>query len=123
MRTLTPVLEKLEGFSFWGHGLGKSSHILVAKQHHLSLLHSDIFKLILEIGVLGFVIWLIAFYWPFLKQPASLCFPLYLNCLFLTDNTFIYFEVLAVFYFLILMTIQTKETNLPHEKLVPNTKD
>ncbi|MGB0522246.1 MAG: hypothetical protein ACPGJS_04770 [Flammeovirgaceae bacterium] len=106
MKTFALILQELGGFDWWGYGLGKTAQVLQSSNHYLDLMHSDILKLLIEIGPFGFSIWITLFYWPFLKQPKSLIFPLYMNFLFFTDNTFIYFEVLVIFYLLSTYTLQ-----------------
>lgn len=109
MKTFTAVLEETDGISLWGYGLGKTSQILEDKQHYLSLIHSDIFKLVIELGLIGSSCWLCLFYWPFLANPRQLIFPIYLNFLFFTDNTFIYFEILTVFYLFVMISMKRDE--------------
>lgn len=108
-KTFSVLIEELGGLSFFGYGLGKCADVLETINHYEILPHSDILKLVLELGPLPFIAWLIAFYWPFLKTPRALIFPIYMNILFFTDNTFIYFEVLTVFYLLAIFTLTKHE--------------
>jgi hypothetical protein len=81
-----------------GSSLGYTNIYLSTKYVEISFLHSDILKLIIEFGVISFLIWLIYFMYINISNYKSVPIVLFINILFLTDNVFIYFDTLFIFY-------------------------
>ncbi len=111
------MFEKLEGLSIFGKGLGITAFILDKSNHKIATLHSDILKNYIEFGPIIFFIWIFIFYRLSTVNVKLLIMAIFLNVLFLTDNVFIYFEVMFVFYFFHI--IYLNELN-PSRKLANN---
>ncbi len=88
-----------------GFGLGSINTFLSNAGYQLVNLHSDVLKVFFELGPILYVGWILLFY-KYVTNflTAALC--IYMNILFFTDNVFIYFDVLFVFYFLVLYSFQ-----------------
>jgi hypothetical protein len=83
---------------FIGNGFGfvEQQQNIIFKGGTIWLLHSDILKLNIEIGITGLISWYLLF-WVFIKQyknskftTSLLIYIIYSTILFLTDNTLIY---------------------------------
>jgi len=83
-----------------GIGFGKTVDVLIKNDFPLKNFHSDILKNFLELGPILFFIWIFYFYYNNVMNFKLLVIAVYLNMLFLSDNVFIYFEVMFLFYLL-----------------------
>jgi hypothetical protein len=81
-----------------GSSLGYTNIYLSTKYVDISFLHSDILKLIIEFGIFSFLIWLVFFMYINISNYKSVPIVLFINILFLSDNVFIYFDTLFLFY-------------------------
>jgi len=81
-----------------GIGQGGTTNILANYFGHVFLLHNDIIKIAVEHGYLIFVLFLFMLYQT--KNEKVLRLTIFLNILFLTDNTLIY-QAVYLMYFLI----------------------
>ncbi len=81
-----------------GTGLGKTSEFLEHFIIKVNLLHSDVLKVFLEFGLINFVLWLITLFKLNTKSKDMFVVFIFLNIIFLTDNSFIYFNVAFMFY-------------------------
>lgn len=88
------------GFSAIGRGLGDITTFLRDQGMGIENAHSDILKYTLELGPIAASILLVACYRASTRSLQHLALMFYMNILFLTDNTSIYFEPMFVFYFL-----------------------
>jgi len=114
------VLEQNEP-SWLGIGLGKVTSVLENEPYHLKNLHSDVFKFYLEWGPVFFVILIYNLYAFNLHSKKMFILMVYLNTLLLTDNVFIYFYVMFIFY--LLQGILFSETvDLSLNKLSPSVE-
>lgn len=95
-----------------GSSLGITNIYLSEKFKDIAFLHSDLLKLILEIGIILFIFWLVSFMVINLNTKKSIPIIIYINILFISDNVFIYFDTLLVLY-IILKAYQTHEHHLP----------
>lgn len=93
--------------SILGNGLGSLTTYFKSEQKSKDsiigdnlLLHSDLLKIILELGVLVFLIWIYLKTRINIFSSKSLAVFVYLLFLLLTDNVSIYFNVLLVYYFI-----------------------
>lgn len=102
----------------FGSSLGITNIYLSEKFKDIAFLHSDLLKLILEIGIILFIFWLISFMVINLNTKKSIPIIIYINILFISDNVFIYFDTLLVLY-IILKAYQTHEDHLPVIKREP----
>lgn len=84
-----------------GSTLGSTHLYLRNKYEDYQYLHSDILKIMLELGIFLFIIWLILFIAINIKGKKSILLILFLNILFISDNVFIYFDTLFIFYLII----------------------
>ncbi|WP_158629438.1 O-antigen ligase family protein [Flavobacterium microcysteis] len=94
-----------------GSSLGSTHTYIDRKFDNVSFLHSDILKVIIELGIFSFLIWIFTFLYLNITNKKTIPIILYLNILFLTDNVFIYFDTLFVFY-LILIKFNKDEKNI-----------
>lgn len=104
------ILEIIGPLPLQGVGFGKTADILY---HHGSTIlnfHSDIIKNFLEFGPLLFAIWLFSFYHFNSVSFKIFILVVFVNVVLLTDNIFIYFEVMFQFYFLIFVMLQKLES-------------
>jgi len=93
------IFRHFGGVKFWGFGLGAITTFLSGANYQLINLHSDVLKIFFELGPLFFIIWIFLFHnWK--KNMLTACLAIYMNILFLTDNVFIYFDVLVCYYLL-----------------------
>lgn len=84
-----------------GSSLGSTYNFIDNKYDNVSFLHSDILKIIIELGIISFVIWLFLFLYFNLANKKAIPIVLYMNVLFLSDNVFIYFDTLLLFYLIL----------------------
>jgi hypothetical protein len=101
-----------------GFGLGSINMFLTAKGYELVNLHSDVLKVFFELGPLLFIGWIYCFH-KWANSFLSACLAIYVNVLFFTDNVLIYFDVMFVFYILMIYSVRmqtspamTNETNI-----------
>lgn len=95
----TEIFRHFGGVKFWGFGLGAINTFLAGANYELVNLHSDVLKIFFELGPIAYLFWILLFHsWPRHMLVASLA--IYMNVLFMTDNTFIYFDVLFCYYLL-----------------------
>jgi hypothetical protein len=81
-----------------GNGLGSTHIFLKSNFNNIHFLHSDILKLIVEFGIIPFSIWMLYFFRINILNKKSIPLLIFLNILFLSDNVFIYFDTLFLFY-------------------------
>jgi hypothetical protein len=86
---------------WYGNALGSTNQFLSLRFKDIAFLHSDILKIIIEFGIILFIIWLLMFLVINLQSKKTLPLLLFLNVLFLSDNVFIYFDTLFIFYIMI----------------------
>ncbi len=95
------VLNQFSQDLWTGSSLG-SIHLYLRKKYEtFEYIHSDILKIVIELGVFSFIIWLLFFIVINIKGEKSVYIILFLNILFITDNVFIYFDTLFVFYLIL----------------------
>ena len=85
-----------------GSSLGYTNIYLSNKYVDISFLHSDILKLIIEFGIFSFLIWMVYFMYTNISNYKSVPIVLFINVLFLSDNVFIYFDTLFIFYLVLI---------------------
>lgn len=95
------VLHKFSEDLWSGSSLGSIHLYLKSKYNNYEYIHSDILKIVIELGVISFIIWLLFFIMINLKGKKSVYIILFLNILFISDNVFIYFDTLFVFYLIL----------------------
>lgn len=93
--------------SILGFGLGSINLFLSTTGYQLVNLHSDVLKVFFELGPVLFFSW-IYFFHRWANTFLSSCLAIYINILFLTDNVFIYFDVMFVFYILMIYSFHTE---------------
>ena len=88
-----------ESFLFWGEGVGKIKSSLEAVVHvEKILLHNDLLSLVLEIGLLFYIIFIYLF--ADLRYDAAKLFSFFMLVLFATDNVLIYQHVMFTYFFI-----------------------
>ena len=98
---------------FFGFGLGAINTFLSHTGYELVNLHSDLLKVFFELGPLLFIAW-IYFFHKWANTFLSACLAIYMNVLFLTDNVFIYFDVMFVFYIAMLYSFEKQRHKEEH---------
>jgi hypothetical protein len=99
----TAAFHEVGPISWMGIGLGKIDDIIFSSYGQKMNLHSEILKNYFEFGLVLFIFWLILILYKNLFSNKAAILLLYINVLFLTDNVFIYFEIMFYFYFFILI--------------------
>jgi len=89
--------------NWFGLGLGKVDDIMFDYMKFPINLHSEVLRVFFEFGVIVFVVWLFVLFYQNLFSNKSAVFLVYFNILILTDNVFVYFDVMVYFYFFILI--------------------
>lgn len=92
------VFTKYGAISWLGEGIGNLDILI---ENHFGLVinpHSDLLKNYFEFGIILFCIWIFCLYFFNLFCYEMLTLVIYMNILFLTDNVFIYFKDLLLFY-------------------------
>ncbi|MEO5602400.1 MAG: hypothetical protein ABIR06_15880 [Cyclobacteriaceae bacterium] len=116
----TEAFEKAGTINWMGSGLGQIDDIMYNFYGIPVNLHSEVLKNYFEFGIVIFVAWLfIVFYKNLFSNKAAVVL-LYFNILILTDNVFIYFEIMFYFYFFILIFLHQKHDplkNLENESI------
>lgn len=89
--------------SFPGEGIGSLNSYLINKEDNINNVHSDLLKNLYEFGYIFYALWVFFFYAFLIKRKnvAPLCLALYINIVFITDNVMIYYEVMFVYYLMI----------------------
>jgi len=95
------VINRFSEHLWTGSSLGSIHLYLENKYEDYHFLHSDIFKVLIELGIILFIVWLIFFIMINIKGKRSVFLILFLNILFISDNVFIYFDTLFVFYLIV----------------------
>jgi len=88
---------------FTGLGFGSISHYLIRTEAFLTNLHSDLLKVFLEFGFLSFVFWIFNFYRKTYKYLPLLTLSVLVNIMFITDNVFVYYDVMLIYYLLVVL--------------------
>jgi hypothetical protein len=83
-----------------GLGLGVASDYLIKIDYRLINVHSDLLKLFIESGWVAFAIFLYVFYRLGSFSPLAFALTVYMNVNWVTDNTFVYFQVMATYFIL-----------------------
>lgn len=96
-----------------GVGIGKVMEVISKYAGFKFNFHSDILKNYTEMGPVVFLGWVYFLYRINMRNLISLMYIIYINTLFITDNAFVYFDVLFLFYFFIGISIieQHEEEN------------
>lgn len=111
---LSVYSETLAHFSdnfLFGSSLGSTNIFLNNTFENISFLHSDILKIIIELGFLSYIVWVLYFFKINLVNHKAIPILIYVNILFLSDNVFIYFDTLLVFYLLVTYQSYTQINN------------
>ena len=98
-------------------GLAHTSTVLINGEIPvtiLTLMHSDILKFALELGVPFFSILIFLIYYFCSNNLKALCYLLFYNTLMVSDNVSIYFEVMCLIYLFILAEFKTKNVSSPY---------
>lgn len=85
--------------NYFGIGFGKIAQTLQDNGSTILVFHSDILKNFIEFGPIIFLCWMYFFFYVNSMNLRILILAIYLNIVFLSDNVFIYFEVMFYFYF------------------------
>jgi len=104
------VIDLAGGTSWFGMGLGKTGQVLKDNNFTILNFHSDVFKNFLEFGPVLFCIWIFMFYRLGSLTFEMLIMTIFLNVVFITDNVFIYFEVMFLFYFFSMIYLRRSGT-------------
>lgn len=109
----------LSNLSFLGEGIGKVMEVISKYAGYKFNFHSDILKNYTEMGPIIFIVWVLFLYKNNMRNLISLFYIVYINVLFITDNAFVYFDVLFLFYFFIGISIieQQEEINKQEEEI------
>lgn len=94
------VLSQINGIPWLGIGIGKIDQLSFTLFNHPLNLHSDLLKNYFEFGTLFFVPWVCLLYFLNSASARMIALTIYMNTIFLTDNAFVYFDVVYVFYLL-----------------------
>ncbi|MFC3880948.1 hypothetical protein ACFOSV_12200 [Algoriphagus namhaensis] len=81
----------------FGFGAAEARISLLSYDIGISLIHNDVLKLFYEYGVFVFISFFVFLY---RNNSKAILFSVYLNCLFFTDNVFIYAPVIFLFFLL-----------------------
>lgn len=98
---LESVFESIDYYSLLlGNGFSYTTTHLTNIGHQQNLVHSDIFRFIIEFGILGFTFFYIIFF-KNLHTKKTLPLAFLFLILAISDNTFIYVHVMFFYYLLI----------------------
>jgi hypothetical protein len=86
---------------FLGEGIGKVMQVISERVGFKFNFHSDILKNYTEMGPAMFIAWIYFLYKLNSKNLISFLYIIYINILFISDNVFVYFDVLFLFYFFV----------------------
>jgi hypothetical protein len=102
-------------FNWSGDGFGIVTKTLSDTYGMKYNFHSDVLKNFMEFGPIVFCIWIFYFYKINTRNLNTLMVTFYTNILFVTDNVFIYFDVLFLFYFFISIFIIEQNSEYEEE--------
>jgi hypothetical protein len=91
----------LTKLALFGEGIGKVMDVISKYAGYKFNFHSDILKNYTEMGPIVFICWIYFLYRINSKNLISFLYIIYINVLFVSDNAFVYFDVLFLFYFFI----------------------
>lgn len=100
----TNIFSKLGHSNVFGIGIGRVADYLSnyvesgIGEGLLTNIHSDILKYYLELGVVGFLVFIYKFSYFLSRNLSSFCFLIMLNIILLTDNVSIYFGFMVLFF-------------------------
>jgi len=95
-------------FMFYGDGWGSSRMILednFSLRKDMKNVHSDLLRLVYELGGLSFVIFI--YLWYQKANAKQLFYTMYMNMIFITDNSLVYITVM--FMYLIIYDLENRE--------------
>lgn len=95
-----------------GKGIGKVDDAIYSVYNLPINLHSEILRNYLEFGIIIFTLWLFVIFYQNTFSIKSFSLFVYLNVLLLTDNVFIYFDIMFYFYFIILIFLHQQEKQI-----------
>lgn len=101
LRIYTDTIKHFDKNLLFGNSLGSTNVFLSEKFPDIHFLHSDILKIIIELGIVSYLIWLISFFKINLVSHKIVPILIFMNILFLSDNVFIYFDTLFIFYLIV----------------------
>ncbi len=101
LRVYNETINHFSGNLFFGNSLGSTNVFLSNTFEDINFLHSDILKIIIEMGFISYLIWVTVFFKLNLVSKKVIPILIFINILFLSDNVFIYFDTLFIFYLLI----------------------
>jgi len=116
------IFSKLNGFPLFGYGLGYTSYVL--EQHlsgsSLNLMHSDIIKYNIELGVIPYSLFVYYFSKEIIKSSKFVLIIVYYFVISLTDNINIFFEVMFTVYLIIFFinVYYLSEKNMSHRYIL-----
>ncbi|MUU79060.1 hypothetical protein [Winogradskyella endarachnes] len=102
LRVYTDTLNHFSSNLLFGNSLGSTNLFLTDNFENISFLHSDILKIIIEMGFISYLVWVFGFFKINLVNKKVIPLLVFMNLLFLSDNVFIYFDTLFIFYLLII---------------------
>lgn len=103
----TEIFDKVPA-NWLGIGLGKIDDIMFNLMKLPWNLHSEVLKNYFEFGFIIFAAWLYLVFYKNLFSNKAAVFLLYFNVLILTDNVFIYSDIMFYFYFFVLIYLSQK---------------
>lgn len=95
-------------FDLMGLGLGKIDDVMFKFYGVAFNLHSELIKNYFEFGLLFFIAWLLLLFYKTMFSNKAVIILIYFNILILTDNVFIYFDIMFYFYFFVLIYLSQK---------------
>jgi len=108
----------LTQLSLLGEGIGKVMDVISRYAGFKFNFHSDILKNYTEMGPIMFILWIYFMYKINARNLISLLYTIYINVLFISDNAFVYFDVLFLFYFFVgISQIEQEEGNIKSENI------
>jgi len=110
------ALNNLGDFSWFGAGIGKIDDIIYDFYGIPINLHSEVLRNYLEFGIIFFILWIIVIFYQTTFSVKSTLFLFYLNILLLTDNVFIYFEIMFIFYLFVQVFMSEVSAKIKRER-------
>lgn len=104
----TEAFNQAGPISWFGIGIGKIDDMIFNYYGSQMNLHSETLRNYFEYGFFIFIIWLFILYYKNLFSNKAAVLLVYFNLLMLTDNAFVYFDVLFYFYFFIFIFLYQK---------------
>ena len=111
LRIYTDSVNHFDENLLFGNSLGSTNIFLSENFPDIHFLHSDILKIILELGIVSYLIWLFVFFKINLVNTKAIPVLIFMNILFLSDNVFIYFDTLFIFYLMIVLYNSNSDEN------------